>query len=70
MPTIELALPGEAKTTVIPFAEVYRVTVERDDGFACSDIEARTAISMLCIHSLSEKKSKNKKRKAPPKNES
>ncbi|HCZ5078952.1 TPA: hypothetical protein O3I16_004769 [Salmonella enterica] len=67
MPRIELILPGEAKTTVAPLAEVYRITVERGDGVACSDMEARTAMSMFCIHALTgEKKSKPRKRKATP----
>ena len=40
MPLIELILPGEPKT------------VERGDGIACSDMEAKTAMSMLCLEML------------------
>lgn len=50
MPRIELLLPGALKTRVEPFSDVYRVTVEREDGIACSEMEARTALSMLCFH--------------------
>lgn len=68
MPRIELILPGEPKATVAPLAEVYRITIERGDGIACSDMEARTTMSMFCIHALTEKKPKTRKRKAAPSN--
>lgn len=54
MPRIELILPGEPKTAPDPIADVYRITVERGDGIACSDMEARTTLSMFCVHSLIE----------------
>lgn len=54
MPRIELLLPGVLKTQVEPFSDVYRVTVEREDGIACSEMEARTALSMLCFHAKDE----------------
>ena len=67
MPIIEMILPGEPKQQPENVAEVYRITVERGDGVACSDMEARTAMSMFCIHALTgEKKSKPRKRKATP----
>lgn len=47
MPRIELVLPGESRKTPAAVAKVYRITVERDDDLACTDIEARTAIHML-----------------------
>lgn len=55
MPRIELVLPGEQRTTVLPVAETYRITVERLDGMACSDMEARTTMSMFCIHAINQK---------------
>lgn len=58
MPRIELLLPGVLKTQVEPFSDVYRVTVEREDGIACSEMEARTALSMLCFHAKDESKQK------------
>lgn len=64
MPRIELILPGEQRTRVEPFAETYRVTVERVDGIACSEIEARTALSTFCVHTVQE--TKQRKRKPKP----
>ena len=52
MPLIELILPGEPKQCPEPIAETYRITVERGDGIACSDMEAKTAMSMLCLEML------------------
>ena len=49
MPIIEMVLPGEPKQQPEHVAEVYRITVERGDGIACSDMEAKTAMSLLCI---------------------
>lgn len=49
MPLIELILPGEPKQCPEPIAETYRITVERGDGIACSDMEAKTAMAMLCL---------------------
>ena len=60
MPRIELSLPGTQKTRVEPFAETYRITIERGDGIACADIEAQTVMSMFCIDSF-----KKKARKTP-----
>lgn len=48
--TIEMLLPGDPRTTVESFSGMYRITVEREDGIACTDIEARTAISMYCFN--------------------
>ena len=64
LPRIELILPGEQRTRVEPFAETYRVTVERVDGIACSEIEARTALSTFCVHTVQE--TKQRKRKPKP----
>ena len=46
-------------------AEVYRITVERGDGIACSDMEAKTAMSLLCIEMVTNglKKSRPKRSK-------
>ena len=48
MPTIELVLPGVRRKTVIDFADVYTITVER---IACSEVEAKTALSVFSIPS-------------------
>lgn len=61
MPRIELSLPGTQKTRGEPFAETYRITIERDDGIACADIEAQTVMSMFCIDSFKKKARKPKK---------
>ena len=52
MPKIGLILPGERRQTTIPFAEIYRITVERDDGIACSDIEAYTTMQIFLAERL------------------
>ena len=66
MPRIELFLPGEQRTTVLPFAETYKITVERlDDGMACTEVEARTTLSMYCIHSLQKPKKRKAKESTP-----
>ena len=49
MPRIELHLPGEPKQQPENVADVYRITVERGDGIACSEMEAKTAMTMLSI---------------------
>ena len=43
MPIIEMVLPGEPKQQPEHVAEVYRITVERGDGIACSDMEAKNS---------------------------
>ena len=65
MPLIEMILPGEPKTQPEPVAEMYRITIERGDGIACSDIEARTAMSMLCIELATAQVRKPKKTRTP-----
>lgn len=70
MPIIELVLPGAERTEVIPVAEQYRITVERADGIACTDIEANTAMSMLCIELLSTKANRRKPKPRKPANPS
>lgn len=63
MPLIELSLPGTQKTQVEPIAETYRITIEREDGIACTVIEAKTVMSIFCIDSPKNeaKNLKNKK---------
>ena len=56
MPRIELALPGKSKTQVDDIADTYRITIERNDGIACTDIEAKTVMSMFCMTSFKKKK--------------
>lgn len=52
MPMMEIVLPGTPRTTVESIAEVYCITIERGDGIACTDIEARTAMSVYCMQPL------------------
>ena len=65
MPRIELHLPGEPKQQPENVADVYRITVERGDGIACSEMEAKTAMTMLCIEMVTNglKKSRPKRSK-------
>ena len=65
MPIIEMVLPGEPKQQPEHVAEVYRITVKRGDGIACSDMEAKTAMSLLCIEMVTNglKKSRPKRSK-------
>ena len=65
MPIIEMVLPGEPKQQPEHVAEAYRITVERGDGIACSDMEAKTAMSLLCIEMVTNglKKSRPKRSK-------
>ncbi len=49
MPKIELVLPGNPRTEVVPIADTYRITIERGDGEACTDIEAQTVMTMFCM---------------------
>ena len=69
MPIIEMILPGEPKQQPENVAEVYRITVERGDGIACSDMEAKTAMSMLCLQmvagGMQKGKPRSRKRSAP-----
>ena len=61
MPIIELTLPGETRTEVQPVAENYRITIERDDGIACTDTEAMTVMSMWSIESAHNRTRKGRK---------
>lgn len=65
MPMIELVLPGTQRTTVSPVAETYRITVERMDGIACTEIEASTTMSMFCIGQAQQKVRKTRKVSTP-----
>lgn len=62
MPKIEFVLPGNPRTTVEDIAGTYRITVERLDGIACSEMEARTILSMVCFHALKDQAKAGKKR--------
>lgn len=62
MPKIELVLPGTPRQTIVDIADGYRITVERLDGLACSEVEARTTLSMFCIHALQEQAPKRKRK--------
>ena len=53
---IGFSLPGTQRTTVMPFAENYEITVMRNDGIACSEVEAWTA-----IRAFEDKNKKSKK---------
>ena len=55
MPRIELVLPGEKVDEVLPSAESYRITVERMDGKACTELEARTIISLSNLQSARDR---------------
>lgn len=61
-----LNLPGEQKKEVAPIANGYVITVERDDGIACSELEAKTAMSMLCIEIVTNGLKKPRKTKKKP----
>ncbi len=65
MPIIELALPGTQRTTASPVAETYRITVERIDGIACTEIEASTTMSMFCIGQAQKKFRKTREVSTP-----
>ena len=69
MPRIEMILPGVPKQKPEDVAETYRITVERDDGIACSDMEAKTAMAMLCLQmvtgGMKKGKPRSRKRSAP-----
>jgi hypothetical protein len=43
---IILSLPGAHRATTIPLSD-YLITVTRSDGYACTEIEAKTALQML-----------------------
>lgn len=57
---IEFVMPGKIRQHVIGLPESYRITVERDDGMATSEVEAWTAMSMLCSTIVRKKKRKEK----------
>lgn len=66
MPKIELVLPGEQRAEVVPIAESYRITVERLDGYACTELEARTTMSMFCMHAALEQMPKRSRKAKKP----
>lgn len=57
---IEFLMPGKIRQRVLDLPEGYRITVERNDGMATSEIEAWTAMTMLC-ETIVPKKTKKKK---------
>jgi hypothetical protein len=63
MPDIELILTGKAKSQepVSDIADTYRITIERGDGIACSDIEAQTVMSAYCMNAFKKNPRKPKK---------
>ena len=42
----QLSLPGEPRSGLIPVANTYRVTIERDDGYQLTEHEARTVLQI------------------------
>lgn len=66
---IELALPGTARTTTESIADLYRITIARDDGLACTEIEARTVMASYAIQRVAGKKLNTKSRKTKTKAE-
>jgi hypothetical protein len=62
---IEICLPGKPRTTVEDIGD-YRITVERLDGVACTEIEARTAMAAYAIQRAGGKRL-NKNQKKPKK---
>lgn len=52
---IEFSMPGERRQGVLDLPESYRITVERNDGMAASEIEAWTAMTMLCSGMVPQK---------------
>jgi len=62
MPIIELILPGARRTETQPIAENYRITIERDDGIACTDIEAMTVMSLWSIENTNKRLVKSQKK--------
>lgn len=59
---IEICLPGEQRKTAVDVGD-YRITVERLDGVACTEIEARTAMAMYAIQRSAGKRLNTKPRK-------
>ena len=64
MPKIELVLPGSPRVETVPVAETYRITIERGDGEACTDIEAQTVMSMFCMEAAQGRIKRPRKAKA------
>ncbi len=56
MPRVGLFLPGERRQTTVDVSETYRITVERDDGVVCSEIEAFTAMQLFCSEFLKRRR--------------
>lgn len=67
MPRIGLILPGEAREAVLAVAEEYTITVIRNDGYACTDVEASTVMTMFQLAKLNERKPKRRRAKQPEK---
>jgi len=58
---IEIVLPGEQRKTATDIGD-YRITVERLDGIACTEIEAKTAMAMCTIQRAKNKRVTKKPR--------
>jgi len=63
MPNYGLITPGKERHESVDIAETYTITVERNDGIACTDIEAWTAMSVFCMKFIPKSK-KHRKRKS------
>lgn len=48
MTKLILELPGQDRYSVVGVATEYIVTVRRVDGIKCAEVEAKTAMKMLC----------------------
>jgi hypothetical protein len=59
---IEIFLPGNPRTTSVDIGD-YKITVERLDGIACTEIEARTAMAAYAIQRAVGKRLNKKPRK-------
>jgi hypothetical protein len=52
---IEIVLPGEQRKAAPDIGD-YRITVERLDGIACTEIEAKTAMAMCTVQRVKNKR--------------
>ncbi|MEN9983606.1 MAG: hypothetical protein RI918_1575 [Pseudomonadota bacterium] len=52
---VQIVLPGEQRKTAPDIGD-YRITVERLDGIACTEIEAKTAMAMCTIQRTKNKR--------------
>lgn len=64
---IELSLPGKERTTVVDVGDLYKITIMREDGIACTEVEARTVMASYAIQRASGKRLNTKPRKTKTK---